>query len=92
VPPGGLALVFGGHQDPEVTITGYAAQGRPGQSGGFYEPTENPQLGDTVSDPHRNPTDETAHSGTLVMRVKGTEKSRSPAPIRVRWAVGAFSR
>ena len=39
---------------------------------------------------HRNPTDETAHSGTLVMRIKGTENSRSAASMRVSWAVGAF--
>ena len=52
----------------------------------------NPQARDTAADPHRNPTDETAHSGTLVMRVKGTENSRSAASMRVSWAVGAFSR
>jgi hypothetical protein len=34
--------------------------------------------------------DETAHSGTLVMRVKDTENSRSTAMMRVSWAVGAF--
>ena len=39
-------------------------------------PTGTPQLGDTVADPYMNPTDETAHSGTLVMRVKCTENSR----------------
>jgi hypothetical protein len=43
-----------------------------------------------VGDPHTNPTDETAHSGTLVMRVKGTESSRPAALMRVSWAVGAF--
>ena len=32
--------------------------------------TETQQVRDTAADPHRNPTDETAHSGTLVMRVK----------------------
>lgn len=35
-------------------------------------PTETSQLRDTAADPHRNPTDETAYPGTLVMRVKGT--------------------
>jgi hypothetical protein len=55
-------------------------------------PTDTPQLRDTVGDPHMNPTDETAHSGTLVMRVKGTENSRPAALMRVSWAVGAFSR
>ncbi len=34
-------------------------------------PTEAPQACDTVANPHRNPTNETAHSGTLVMRVTG---------------------
>jgi hypothetical protein len=38
------------------------------------------------------PTDETAHSGTLLMRVKGTEASRPAAPTRVSWAVGIFPR
>src|SRR6185437_12149173 len=53
-------------------------------------PTEAPQACDTVADPHRNPTDETAHSGTLVIRVKGTENSRSAAYMRVSWATEAF--
>jgi len=66
--------------------------GRPGQSGVSASPTETPQLGDTAADPHRNPTDETAHSGTLVMRVNGAENSRSAASMRVIWAIGAFSR
>src|SRR5947209_1628413 len=44
-----------------------------------------PQVGDTATDPHRKPTDETAHSGTLVMRVKGTENSRSPAWMGINW-------
>jgi len=39
-------------------------------------PTETPQVRDTAADPHRNPTDGTAHSGTLVMHVKDTENSR----------------
>jgi hypothetical protein len=30
----------------------------------------------TAAAPHRNPTDGTAYSDTLVMRVKGTENSR----------------
>ena len=55
-------------------------------------PTETPQFRDTAAGPHRNPTGETAHSGTLVMRVKSTENSRSAAPMRVSWADGAFSR
>ena len=66
--------------------------GRPAQSGASASPTETPQLSDTAADPHRNPTDETAHSGTLVMRVKDTENSRSAASMRVSWAVGGFSR
>ena len=66
---------------------------KPSQAKGTHaSPTETPQVRDTVADPHRNPTDETAHSGTLVMRVKGTENSRLAAPMRVSWAVGAFSR
>ena len=60
------------------------------QSGASASPTETPQLSDTAADPHRNPTDETAHSGTLVMGVKGTENSRSAASMRVSWAVGVF--
>jgi hypothetical protein len=36
--------------------------------------------------------DETAHSGTLVMRVKGTENSQLAALMRVSRAVGAISR
>ncbi len=55
-----------GHQDPGVAVP----SGRQGQSGASASPTETPQLRDTVADPHRNPTDETAHSGILVMRVK----------------------
>jgi hypothetical protein len=43
---------------------------------GFCEPHRTPQVGDTAADPHRNPTDDTAHSGTLVLRVKHTENSR----------------
>ena len=59
--------------------------------GSLASPTETPQVGDTAADPHRNPTDETVHSGTLVMHVKGTENSRSAASMRVSGAVGAFS-
>ena len=62
------------------------------KSGASASPTETPQLCDTVADPHRNPTDETAHSGTLVMRVKGTENSRPAAWMRVSWAAEAFAR
>ena len=50
--------------------------GRPDESRASASPTETPQLRDTPTDPHKNPTDGTAHSGTLVMRVKGTENSR----------------
>src|SRR5580693_2927895 len=66
--------------------------GKGGQIRASASPTEAPQARDTIADPHRNPTDETAHSGTLVMRVKGTENSRSAASMRVSWAVGVFSR
>jgi hypothetical protein len=64
---------------------------QPGQPKASASSTATPQRRDTVPDPHRNPTDETAHSGTVVMRVKGTENSRSAAPMRVNWVVGAFS-
>jgi hypothetical protein len=48
---------------------------------GFYEPTETPQLRDTVPDPRKNPADETTHSGILITPVKGTEAtSRPPGP------------
>jgi len=80
----------GHHQPPAVP--GHPVPGRPDKSRASASPTETPQLRDTAPDPHRNPTDETAHSGTLVMRVKGTENSRSAASMRVSWAVGAFSR
>jgi len=40
----------------------------------------------------RIPTDDTAHSRTLVTSVKGTEDGPWPAWMRVSWAVGAFSR
>jgi len=53
--------------------------GRRAESWASASPTETPQACDTVACPHRNPTDGTAHSGTLVMRVKGTENSQSPA-------------
>ena len=42
----------------------------------LWRAPQNPLVRDTAADPHRNPADETANSGTLVMRVKGTEKSR----------------
>ena len=60
--------------------------GQVGQ-GPLASPTETPQRRDTAADPHRNPTDETAHSGTLVMRVKRHGKQSSAAPMRVSWAV-----
>jgi hypothetical protein len=60
--------------------------------GTFCEAHRNPTSPRPGGDPHRNPTDEAAHSGTLVVRVKGTENSRSAASMRVSWAVGAFSR
>ena len=88
VAPVTLGYPESGHQDPGVAVR----SGRQGQSGASTSPTETPQFRDTVPDPHRNPTDETAHSGTLVMRVEGTENSRSAASMRVSWAVGAFSR
>ena len=78
-----------GHQPPEVAIPGRAGRA---ESWASASPTETPQVRDTAAGPHRNPTDETAHSGTLVMRVKGTENSRSAALMRVSWAVGTFSR
>ncbi len=64
--------------------------GRPGQPEASASPTKTPQRRDTMPDPHRNPTDETAHPGTLVMRGKDTENSRSAAPMRVSWAVGGL--
>ena len=86
----GYARLLGsGHQPPEVALPDRLAGA---ESGASASPTETPQLRDTAVDPHRNPTDETAHSGTLVMRVKGTENSRSAASMRVSWAVGVFSR
>ena len=63
--------------------------GQVGQ-GPLASPTETPQRRDTAADPHRNPTDETAHSGTLVMRVKRHGKQPPAAPMRVSWAVGAL--
>jgi hypothetical protein len=44
--------------------------GRPELSQGILPARKTPQLRDMAGDPHRNPTDETAHSGTLVVRVK----------------------
>jgi hypothetical protein len=72
----------------ESRYPGHRVSGRPDRASA--SPTEAPQACDTVADPHRNPTDETAHSGTLVIRVKGTENSRSAASMRVSWAVGVF--
>jgi hypothetical protein len=53
-------------------VPGYPRRIGTRQSGASTSPPETPQFGDTVPDwdPHRNPTDETAHSGTLVMHVK----------------------
>jgi len=94
VAPVTLGYLGSGHPDPEVEVGGTWVRraGRSAQSWASASPTETPQLSDTAADPHRNPTDETAHSGTLVMRVKGTENSRSTASMRVSRAVGAFSR
>jgi hypothetical protein len=61
---------------------GTFVSGRPGESGASTNPTETLQLGGTVPDPHGNPTDETAHSGILVIRVKGTENSRLASSLR----------
>jgi hypothetical protein len=72
----------------ELRVPGMVGRAEPGASA---SPTETPQARDTAAGPHTNPTDETAHSGTLVMRVKGTQNSWSAAPMLVSWAVGAFS-
>jgi hypothetical protein len=61
------------HQYPEVGVPGCPVSVGQASQGALARPTETPQVRDTAADPHRNPTDETAHSGTLVMRVKGTE-------------------
>ena len=58
--------------------------GQPAQSGASASPTETPQLSDMAADPHRNPTDETAHSGTLGSgtddtSLRGTHRMSSPA-------------
>ena len=64
----GYARLLGsGHQPPEAALPDRSAGAESGASAG---PTEPPQVRDTAGGPHRNPTDETAHSGTLVMRVK----------------------
>jgi hypothetical protein len=94
---GQVALMTLGYREVVIRIrksagTWVPVPGRPAQSGASASPTETPQPSDTAADPHRNPTDETAHSGTLVMRVKDTENSRSAASMRVSWAVGGFSR
>ena len=86
-----LGYPEGDHQHQRLEHSVPVPVGQASQ-GALASPTETPQVRDTAADPHRNPTDETAHSGTLVMRVKGTENSRSAASMRVSWAVGAFSR
>ena len=80
VAPVTLGYLGSGHQDPEVGGTRVPRAGRPAQSRASASPTETPQLSDTAADPHRNPTDGTAHSGTLVVCVKGTENSRRQSP------------
>jgi hypothetical protein len=57
---------------------------------GFCEPAEAPQAGGTAADPRKNVTGGTAHSGTLVVRVKGAENRPWSALTRVSWAVGAL--
>jgi hypothetical protein len=88
------ALVTLGY--PEVVISPRKLRYRTGAAGpsqGLLRAPQKPHksVRDTVPDPHRNPTDETAHSGTLVTRVKGTQNSRSAASMRVSWADGVFS-
>jgi hypothetical protein len=85
---------FGAVITTTQTLTYLGARvGWPGKSRDLLRaPTESPQVRDTPADSHRNPTDGTAHPGTLVIRVKGTENSRSAASMRVSWAVGSFSR
>ena len=65
--PDDTGLQESGHKDPEVGGTWVPVPGWPAQSGASASPTETPQLSDTAADPHRNPTDETAHFGTLVI-------------------------
>ena len=91
MPPGNLSYPESDHQHQRSEYWVAVSVGQANQ-GALAIPTGTPQLGDTAADPHRNPTDETAHSGTLVMRVKGTENSRSAASMRVSWAVGVFSK
>ena len=87
--PGYRGAVIRGDQGPQADgIRVAVPSSGPGASA---SPTKTPQLGDSVADPHRDPTDETAHSGTIVIRVKDTENSRSAASMRVSWAVGVFS-
>ena len=50
--------------------------GSQASQGDLARPTETLQVRDMAADPHRKPTDETAHPDTLVMRVKGTENGR----------------
>ena len=89
-----LGAEVGGREEQLIQVVKQVVEHEPIADQGclLATPTETPQLSDTAADPHRNPTDETAHSGTLVMRVKDTENSRSAASMRVSWAVGGFSR
>jgi len=57
---------------------------------GLASPAEPPATSRHGGRSHRNPTDETAHSGTLVMRVKATENSRSAAPM-LKVSLGKFA-
>ena len=63
--------------------------GSAGPARGSASPTETRNSATRWRSP-QDPTDETAHSGTLVTPVKGTENSRSAASVRVSWAVGVF--
>jgi hypothetical protein len=62
--PATLGYSKNDHEHAEGAVSGCPGSGRPGKSGASASPTETPQAGDTASDPHRNPTDETARSGT----------------------------
>ena len=74
---------------PGVAVPGHRdREGRARQ--GFCEPQKPHKRRDAAADPHRNPTIETAHSGTLVMRVKGTENSRSVSVDACELGSGAF--
>jgi hypothetical protein len=65
-----LDYLESGHQSPEVAVRMVPHAGSAEPVKASASPTETPQLRDTVADPHRNPTDFTAHSGTLVLPVK----------------------